>query len=318
MEPYGMGCGCLGLVPAQETTRAGGNQRSGPHLANYWAYESSKQGSVGLSLLKDGPGKGWRVFAGAFHLDQSLQLCSARAIWSLQYTHTWFLHEYHVQLFLGCISPSTEHLLYILNCFCCSSSITESHLYVAFAGERLRRVYASSNTVCVIDNEWRHWPHKHPYAGSFSLSHWDCWLVVLNVLLINQHAKKKKVKTRAAPEHGGSGSPSQAHRHSGLDGVKNPNRFTDKTGNSFAENCLGYSKKPFLSGVLGQLELFALTFFFPPCQKRTGWVTLFLCAAVGFDGHLFKKHLWKNIWNYQFILGENFLNEKALNLGGKG
>lgn len=109
----------------------------------------------------------------------------------------WFLHEYHMQLFLGCISPSTGHLLYILSYFCCSS-ISESHLYVAFTGEKLRRVYASSNMVCIIDNEWGQWPHKHPYAGSFSLSHWDCWLVVLNVVLTDQHTRKKKLKSRAA------------------------------------------------------------------------------------------------------------------------
>lgn len=33
-KPCGMGCGCLRLVPAQQTMRARGNQRSGPHLAN--------------------------------------------------------------------------------------------------------------------------------------------------------------------------------------------------------------------------------------------------------------------------------------------
>lgn len=33
-KPSWMGCGCLGLVPAQQTMWAGGNQRSGPHLAN--------------------------------------------------------------------------------------------------------------------------------------------------------------------------------------------------------------------------------------------------------------------------------------------
>lgn len=135
-----------------------------------------------------------------------------------------FLHEYHTQLLLGCISLCTRHLLYILSYFCCSSSISESHLYVAFARERLRRVYVSSNMVCIIDNEWRHWPHKHPYAGSFSLSHWDCWLVLLNALLINRHAEKKSFKpgprlsTAAAGARPRRGSPSclkAAHRNRG-------------------------------------------------------------------------------------------------------
>lgn len=200
-----------------------------------------------------------------------------------------------MQLLLGCISPSIGHFLYILNYFCCRSSISESHLYVAFTGERLRRVDVSSNMVCIIDNGWRHWPHKHPYAGSFSLSHWDCWLVFLNVLLIDQNTLEKtaqNLSTAAAGARPRGGSPSSpprpAHRHSGLHGVKNPNQFTDKTQNGFAENCLGYSKNPFLSGVLGQLELFELTFsFFSPCQKQSGWATPFLCAAVCFDGHLF-------------------------------
>lgn len=97
------------------------------------------------------------------------------------------------------------------------------------------------------------------------------------MLLINQHTKKK-LKPGLLSQHGGSRSPfprrqpllAKAGSHTlGARWGKNPNQFTDKTENGFAESCLGYSKKPFLSGVLGQLELFELTFF-SPCQKQTG------------------------------------------------
>lgn len=93
------------------------------------------------------------------------------------------------------------------------------------------------------------------------------WCFLMCSWLTSTLKKKSKTGAAASPRRQQEPSPSSpprpAHRHSGLHGVKNPNQLTNKTENGFAGNCLGYSKKPFLSGVLGQLELFELVFFFP-------------------------------------------------------
>ena len=83
-------------------------------------------------------------------------------------------------------------------------------------------------------------------------------------------------------------SPLLTHSR-GLDEVENTSRFTDKTENGLTKNCLGYSKKPILSGVLGQLELFELTFSFFPVRSRLAERHRFLCATVSFDSCLFVK-----------------------------